>query len=726
MRKRILVGETVDQRYDIIEVVDDSGSGVICRATDRNSGNKPVVLKVMHADLSSNPLERERFVLEGGLALTDDRGKLISQVVGSGLIDNRVPYMAVDDVPGKSLKDLLKEAPEGLAPDYALRIGIRICDALKDLHSRHIVHRDLRPAIIKLVNDYPCKVEIRILEFGLARFIATSRRPETLTKTGMIIGTAAEYMAPEQCKGLLVDEGADIYAVGCILYEMLTGKPPFSGNSPAELMHHQISTAPPDISDKPCAHLYPLLEQVLWRALAKNRNERYFSADDLSADLKALIDNVELMPFRPASVRIDRKDTRSYAPILKRWWLPPAVLALGLLVTWGFCSDFFLANMPGAIEQVKQTALPSPPDHAGGYLHDRVPDSLVVKYPRELSICIENADRCYSSRSYLRATKILERYLASAKDPAGLLIAKGKLGDIYSRIGNEKLAKLNLQSVLRSSEISRNLSIVCRLALANSENLSKGKQTLQEVLKQDDLSRFERVVIARKVADDLALQGFKQEAASTLLDVLKSVSVRTVLPEDDLSVTRQLDSALIDLYALQVSSNPKSVLKSSYKLLAKSTLLPEQIFSTLKVRATAYEALNELALAEKDLETSLKYKKAAGYRYQQTLAALSRVQMKQGKTGSAAAYRQEAYDLAVSAHDPAGMEETAPLSASTESSDSTEEKQDLELEEAPGLGLVQLHLIAESKGKQAQEFLSAELRRIQDARWQTIVSELQE
>lgn len=309
VRTRIRVGETLDQRYNIVEVVDEAASGVVYRALDSKSGDKPVVLKVMHADLSGSPLERERFILEGGMSLKDNRGNLISQVVGSGLIDNRVPYMAIEDFGGKSLKDLLKEHPEGLDSDYALRIGIKVCEALTELHACRIVHRDLKPANIQIVSEDRDNVEVRILEFGLARFVATARRSDTLTRTGMIIGTAAEYMAPEQCRGLLVGPSADIYAAGCIIFEMLAGKPPFQGNSPSEVMHHQLCSPPPDLSVRPCAHRYPRLEQVLWRALAKSQTERHWRAEAFAADLKALLDNTEIEPFKPHIAERNDKET---------------------------------------------------------------------------------------------------------------------------------------------------------------------------------------------------------------------------------------------------------------------------------------------------------------------------------------------------------------------------------------------------------------------------------
>lgn len=742
MKTRILVGETVDQRYDIVEVMEDAGSGVICRAVDRNSGDKAVVLKVMHADLSSVPLERERFIRQGGLALKDDRGKLVSHVVGSGLIDNCVPYMAVEDIPGKSLKDLLKESPEGLDPDFALRIGLKICDALKDLHSRNVVHRDLRPAIITLVNEDPDNVEVRILEFGLARFIETSRRPDSLTKTGMIIGTLAEYMAPEQCKGFVVDERADIYAAGCILYEMFTGEPPFSGNASVEIMSRHLSFAPPDLSEKQCAKKYPRLEQVLWRALAKDRNERYFSAEDFAADLSALLCNSELMPFKPARTQIVKEEDLQRPSEGIRWWLPPVILSVVALIGWGAwqSSDFSIANSSGAIERLKQTVRTAPGFKAVSYLHDLVPDSQFRKYPRALlSICIENADRCCAAKRYHGAIKIMERYLTSAKDPECLLIARAKLGDIYSRIGSYKLAIPNLEGVLKNeshSQISANLSIACMLGLARSENLSNGMQIYQEILKRNDLTRFERLVIARKVANDLILQGFKKEAMTTLSDALNRAPVNNVPPDNNVVLTRQLNSAAVDLCTMQVSSNPELALQCADDLLARNTLNPEQTFRVLLVRGTAYELMNDLKRAEQTFEASLEHRSNATYQSQQeVLMALYRLQIAGGNTASAAKYRKEAYDLAAKALDPMGMGEAAPLSA-TDSSGTSASKgdgqwsiigdtKDFEVGETRNLPLVQEHLVAEFKGKQAKVFVASELRQIQDDRWKKAAEELQ-
>lgn len=753
VRTRINAGDLLDQRYDVIEVVDDASSGIVCRAVDRHANNRPVVLKVLHADLAGQPRERERFILEGGLALTSNRGKLVSQVVGSGLIDNRVPYMAVEDVPGRSLQKLIKENPNGIEPEYSLTIGIRICEAVAELHKRNIVHRDLKPTTLQIVNADVAEVEIRILEFGLARFVASSRRADTLTKTGVIVGTAAEYMSPEQCRGMLVDQRADIYSVGCILYEMLSGRQPFTGDSPAELMHHQLSSPPPDLTGHPCLQKYPRLEQVLWRAMAKKRGERYFSASDLAADLQALLDNTALRPFEKSSddevcvssvpsVSSRRESDRQSLGSALSWdslrkcrktslrvLLP--VLAFFVAVTVYFLStlggadvvEVFTPTTAETIAKLNNDVGQASPQAAAHQLLGCMKSSTLTSHPRELLVlCVKTSDRLVADQNYLLADQVLNGFIKATTDSDCHDIAWLKLGDMYMRIGRADQSVLYLKKV---GDIRRadDIGMIRQASLASFENISDAANIYHLLLKRSDLSPFENIVLSRKLANCQTLEGLTSEAEQTLEAGLRRMPTN----EKNLSLRYQIDSAKIELYFLQVKKQPSVVVENATKLINLNRFNQEQLFEAFRLRANAYEELNDLPHAEEDLLRAVKFRSGPAYQYEEVLLSLSGVQSRLGKTESASAYRKEAFEIAVRSNDLLGASYAAPAPAAAPSTGEdgwsmVGAKDNLDF--AAQTALLKDHLLADRKAKRAKSFAAQELGQLLDERWKNLLKRL--
>jgi serine/threonine-protein kinase len=176
---------------------------------------------------------------------------------------------------GKPLREILSEAHK-LPPERAVRIAVRICDALGYIHNHGIVHRDLKPENIMV----GAEDNIKLLDFGIAA--KTGARRITFTKLSQFVGTS-EYISPEELKGTHVDARSDIYALGVILYEMLTGHTPFQGAEPAErLLRHPI---PPREIDP---GISPQLQEVIYRALESEPRKRYATAQEFARDLKHL------------------------------------------------------------------------------------------------------------------------------------------------------------------------------------------------------------------------------------------------------------------------------------------------------------------------------------------------------------------------------------------------------------------------------------------------------
>ena len=247
----------------------------IYRATDTRDGRK-VALKIPHPDMEADPILFDRFKRESGIGEKLDHPKVMR--VFGGEKRSRI-YMVMEWCEGRLLRKILDE--EGKLPqDRAIRIAIEVLDALDYIHANGVVHRDLKPENI-MVDDQDC---IKLIDFGIASLEGAKR----LTFTGytQALGTP-EYMAPEQVKGRRGDVRSDIYSLGIMLYEMLVGKTPFSGNSPLAVMNDRLINHPqPPMAAEPS--ITPQLQEVIYRAIEREPSNRYPTAHAFALDLQHL------------------------------------------------------------------------------------------------------------------------------------------------------------------------------------------------------------------------------------------------------------------------------------------------------------------------------------------------------------------------------------------------------------------------------------------------------
>ncbi len=265
-------GDQLDH-YRIEALVARSGMASIFRATDLNTG-RPVAIKIPHPEVESDPALFDRFRREEEIGkLMDHPGvmKVLSDDVRSQV------YMVMEWVDGRLLRNILAEQPK-LPPDRAIRITLRILDALDYIHSRGVVHRDMKPENV-MVDEHD---NIKLIDFGIAGN-AGSRRL-TFAKFSPTMGTP-DYVSPEQVKGKRGDQRSDLYALGVMLYEMLTGKVPFSGANPFLIMNDRLlnNPVPPREVDPT---ITPQLQEIIYRALERDPKSRYPSAPDFAADLE--------------------------------------------------------------------------------------------------------------------------------------------------------------------------------------------------------------------------------------------------------------------------------------------------------------------------------------------------------------------------------------------------------------------------------------------------------
>jgi len=266
-------GTQIDS-YRIDAPVARSGMASIFRATDVRD-NRTVALKIPHPDMEADPILFDRFQREAGIGERLNHPGVMR--VFGGEKRSRV-YMVMEWCEGRLLREILSEGK--IPQDRAIRITIRVLDALEYIHENGVVHRDLKPENIMVDADD----HIKLIDFGIAGDAAARRL--TYANFTATLGTA-DYISPEQVKGKRGDGRSDIYAMGVILYEMLTGRLPFSGSSPMEVMNDRLLNhpMPPSVADPA---ITPQLQEVLYRALERDPQNRYARARDFAHDLQHL------------------------------------------------------------------------------------------------------------------------------------------------------------------------------------------------------------------------------------------------------------------------------------------------------------------------------------------------------------------------------------------------------------------------------------------------------
>ncbi|HRC55408.1 MAG TPA: serine/threonine-protein kinase, partial [Kofleriaceae bacterium] len=280
-----IIGQTIGN-YLVTQKLGEGGMGAVYLAEHPHIGKK-VALKVLHAEFASNPEVVSRFFHEAK-AVNDIQHPNIVDIIDYGVLQHgneRLVYFIMEYLAGATLSHLIRaEAP--LPPERTFAIGLQVADALAASHRCNIVHRDLKPDNIILGQRGRERDFVKLLDFGIAKLTGDqpgSRR----TRTGIVMGTPA-YMSPEQCDGRgLVDHRTDVYALGIVLYEMLTGRVPFVGEGYGEVLVQHLTQPPTRPSQ--FRMLPPHVEAVVLKALEKRADLRYPTMEEM---MRALADPV--------------------------------------------------------------------------------------------------------------------------------------------------------------------------------------------------------------------------------------------------------------------------------------------------------------------------------------------------------------------------------------------------------------------------------------------------
>ncbi len=272
-------------RYEVGELLGRGGMAEVHRGHDSRLGRQ-VAIKMLRSELARDQTFLTRFRREAqsaaGLnhasivAVYDHGEDLLTETGGAQV---KVPYIVMEFVDGKTLRQVLTERGT-LPPTEALRITEGVLDALGYSHRNGIVHRDIKPANVMVAADG----SIKVMDFGIARALADANA--TMTQTSAVIGTA-QYLSPEQAQGQSVDERSDLYSTGCLLFELLTGRPPFLGESPVSIAYQHVGE-PPVPPSRVVEGISEDLDAVVLHSLAKPRDARYQTAGEFRYDLQAV------------------------------------------------------------------------------------------------------------------------------------------------------------------------------------------------------------------------------------------------------------------------------------------------------------------------------------------------------------------------------------------------------------------------------------------------------
>src|SRR5436190_14438498 len=282
-----MIGKTL-RSYRITDKIGAGGQGAVYKATDVKLG-RPVVIKILPQELTAKEANLRRFEREARLASSLDHPNIctifdLDEVEG-------VHFIAMQYVEGRNVRQLVNGRP--LELKTTLLIALQVADALAAAHGRGIIHRDIKSGNVMVTPSG----QVKVLDFGLAKLLDEAQAATTgihrteLTEVGVPYGTAT-YAAPEQARGDRVDKRADIFSLGVLLYEMLTGTWPFRGKTTIDVRHAVLHDAPQSISELRSSPIPQRLQQIIDKALEKEPKDRFQKMDDFRNELRSVLQEV--------------------------------------------------------------------------------------------------------------------------------------------------------------------------------------------------------------------------------------------------------------------------------------------------------------------------------------------------------------------------------------------------------------------------------------------------
>ncbi len=345
-------GQILGDRYEVICPIGLGGMGHVYRVR-QILVNKELALKTIDRSSMSETAFR-RFQQEARTAFSLNHQNVI-RVTDFGLLEDQTPFLVMELVNGENLSERIKRAGT-LSWKEAIPIFVQVCFGLAHAHESGVVHRDIKPSNIMLLDGIPLGAEgsVKIVDFGIAKCKShEGGEIQALTRTGEIFGSPL-YMSPEQCNGLAVDHRSDIYSLGCVLFEALTGTPPFIGDNALSTMMKHLGEPAPTLKEASLGNDFPpAIEEIVATMLAKSPNERYQNTANIAYDLGALKNSSEAVAQGARKVKGASRRKRKHRLNECDKILQPAHRCRGVTTgtigsNWLWNSDFFQTNSTAA------------------------------------------------------------------------------------------------------------------------------------------------------------------------------------------------------------------------------------------------------------------------------------------------------------------------------------------------------------------------------------------
>jgi serine/threonine-protein kinase len=510
-------------RYELGELLGRGGMAEVRKGTDTRLG-RVVAVKRLRTDLASDATFQARFRREAQSAASLNHPAIVavydtgeeSAGDGSGISQ---PYIVMEYVAGRTLRDILREGRK-ILPERALEITSGVLSALDYSHRAGIIHRDIKPGNVMLTPSG----DVKVMDFGIAR--AISDASSTMTQTAAVVGTA-QYLSPEQARGETVDSRSDVYSAGCLLYELLTGRPPFVGDSPVAVAYQHVRepAVPPSDHD---TSLPPEVDAIVMKALAKRVEDRYQSAAAMRSDIERYLAGRPVQapivpippPTEPTAVAAavppeEEEPSRSRTGML----ILLGILLIGLIVAAAFFvwprlfenapEQVPVPNVIGKTEKQARALIGdagltvAPPDRensetvpAGKVIRqDPDPDTFVdtdtsvsfvislglpeVEVPFVIGQDKEDAKRTLEAQGFQVTLKEEEsdeeKGIVTRTDPSqGENVAKGTRIIVYFSDGREKVPDVIGMKTSKAEEAIRNAGFEPRVVESNDTKAPKG------------------------------------------------------------------------------------------------------------------------------------------------------------------------------------------------------------------------------------------------------------